>query len=124
MRKSKNYYLTDTEFEVMEKIWQFEDGIRQCSLLELFLQEGKEWKRQTLNTFLSRLEEKGLVERKDHIVRPLCSKEELGHCQTQRIIDSLYDGKLSNLVLAFSEAGDLSDKEAERLLEMIRQKKK
>ena len=55
------YSMTEAESEVMEKLWDQEESIKQSHLLTLFEEDGKEWKRQTLNTFLSRLEEKGFV---------------------------------------------------------------
>ena len=59
----KIYDMSAAEMEVMEKLWEYEEGIKQAELLALFEEDGKEWKRQTLNTFLSRLENKGLVKR-------------------------------------------------------------
>ena len=57
----RNYRVSDSEMEVMKMLWRQKEGIKQSQLLDLFTKEGKEWKRQTLNTFLSRLETKGLV---------------------------------------------------------------
>ena len=48
------YDISDAEMEVMEKLWEQSDGIKQSELLALFKADGKEWKRQTLNTFLVR----------------------------------------------------------------------
>ena len=53
------YSLSDTEQEIMEVLWEKGDSIKTRQLLELFNERGKDWKRQTLNTFLSRLEEMG-----------------------------------------------------------------
>ena len=57
------YSISDAEREVLEMLWKQEGGVKQSQLLAMFEKEGKEWKRQTLNTFLARLEEKGLVKR-------------------------------------------------------------
>lgn len=71
----KNFYnISEAEQEVMEKLWDQEDSIRQSQLLALFEADGKEWKRQTLNTFLSRLEDKGLVERENRLVKAVYSR--------------------------------------------------
>ena len=94
------FHITDSEYEVMEMVW----------------------KRQTLNTFLSRLEEKGLVEREKRIVKPLYSREQYHHLQLKETIDQVYNGRLSNLVLAFTRQEALDKEEAERLLRIIQQK--
>ena len=65
----RNYRVSDSEMEVMKMLWRQKEGIKQSQLLDLFTKEGKEWKRQTLNTFLSRLETKGLVIRERGLVR-------------------------------------------------------
>ncbi len=119
-----SYHITKTEYEVMETLWKHEEGIRQPALLEIFHSEGKEWKRQTLNTFLTRLADRGMVKREHRIVKPAISREAFAHSRAQEVVDTMYDGKLSNLVLAFSETGGLSDEEADRLLELIQQRKK
>lgn len=49
------YSMTEAESEVMEKLWDQEESIKQSHLLTLFEEDGKEWKRQTLNTRLSKL---------------------------------------------------------------------
>lgn len=51
----KNYSMSDAESEVMEKLWEQTESIKQSTLLALFTEDGKAWKRQTLNTFLERL---------------------------------------------------------------------
>ena len=66
--KSK-YNVTEAEWEVLKMLWRQETGIRQPQLLELFEKEGKQWKRQTLNTFLTRLESKELVKREGGLWR-------------------------------------------------------
>ena len=115
--KSK-YYMADSEREVMEMLWKQPEEIKQSALLELFQEEGKEWKRQTLNTFLSRLEEKGLVVRKSRMVKAACTEADLNQLMMQEAIDNLYGGKLSNLVLAFAEKKAVHSEDAKALMEI------
>lgn len=93
--------VSEAEMEVMEKLWDQKGGIRQSQLLALFEADGKAWKRQTLNTFLSRLENKGLVKRENRRVESLYSREEYGNMQMKAAIDRMYGGKLSNFLVAF-----------------------
>lgn len=115
--KSK-YYMADSEREVMEMLWKQPEEIKQSALLELFQAEGKQWKRQTLNTFLSRLEEKGLVVRKSRMVKAACTEADLNQLMMQEAIDNLYGGKLSNLVLAFAEKKAVHSEDAKALMEI------
>lgn len=115
----KIYSASEAELEVLEKLWDLEDGIKQSRLLALFEADGKEWKRQTLNTFLSRLEEKGLVKRENRIVRPTGSREEYHYQQIQHAIDTMYDGQLSKLVAAFIKMNNVNESETKEMLRLL-----
>ena len=114
-----NYKLTDSEREVMEKIWMHSDGIRQSELLAEFNEEGIDWKRQTLNTFITHLEEKGLIEREKRIVYPLLTKQEYINYNVIEMIEDAYDGMISNLVTAFSSKKKLSEKDIKHLKDLL-----
>ena len=115
----RNYYMSDAESEVMEKLWEQTESIKQSALLALFVEEGKAWKRQTLNTFLERLEKKGLVERENRMVKAVYSKEEYNLMQMKEAIDHMYGGKLSNFVAAFAKKNAIDEKEAETLINIL-----
>ena len=114
--------VSEAEMEVMEKLWDQEGAIRQSQLLALFEADGKSWKRQTLNTFLSRLESKGLVKRENRLVEPLYGREEYGNIQVKAAIDRMYGGKLSNFVAAFVKDNAIDDSEAEELIRILEKK--
>lgn len=116
--KSK-YNVTEAEWEVLKMLWKQEAGIRQPQLLELFEKEGKQWKRQTLNTFLARLEEKALVKREKGLVWAVYGKEEFSYLLMKEGIDQLYQGKISQFVAAFSQRKALKEEDEKELLEII-----
>ena len=61
--------LSQTEHEIMEFFWDAQKEYDFKELMQHFNEEGgKEWKKQTLNTFLSRLLDKGLLERKKSLL--------------------------------------------------------
>lgn len=97
----KDVSMSEAEMEVMEKLWGSGRGIRQSQLLTILEADGKTWKRQTLNTFLSRLENKGLVKRENRLVEPVYSREEYANIQVKATIDRMYGGKLSDFIAAF-----------------------
>ena len=111
--------MSDAESEVMEKLWEQTESIKQSALLALFAEEGKSWKRQTLNTFLERLEKKGLVERENRMVKAVYNKEEYHLMQMKESIDSMYGGKLSNFVAAFAKKNAIDENEAETLMNIL-----
>lgn len=111
--------LSMAEQEVMEKLWEQEESIKQSRLLALFEEDGREWKRQTLNTFLSRLEEKGLVERKDRMVKAVYSREEYNCMQMKMAIDHMYEGRLSNFMAAFVKKNKINESEAKELIRIL-----
>ena len=82
--------VTESELKVMEKLWDQEGAIKQSQLLALFETDGKAWKRQTLNTFLSRLENKGMVKRENRMVEPLYSKKEYYSIQAKAAIERMH----------------------------------
>lgn len=117
------YYIPESERMVMEKLWKMPEGVKQPELLGIFNEEGIPWKRQTLNTFISRLEGKGLVHRQNGVVA--ASYDEAGYncLQMKDAIDRLYGGKLTNFVAAFSRENMLSREDEDELLRMLEQKK-
>ena len=116
--KSK-YNVTEAEWEVLKMLWKQETGIRQPQLLELFEKEGKQWKRQTLNTFLARLEEKALVKREKGLVWAVYGEEEFSYLLMKEGIEQLYQGKISQFVAAFSQRNALDQEDEKELLEII-----
>ena len=58
-------HLSKTEYRIMEYFWSTGEKYTFGELMKYFNEEeDKNWKKQTLNTFLSRLIDKGLLERK------------------------------------------------------------
>lgn len=110
--------LSEAELEVMEMLWDQEGAIKQSQLLALFEEGGKVWKRQTLNTFLSRLEDKGLVKRENRMVETVYSRKTYYNMQMKTAIDQMYGGKLSNLIAAFAKE-NVSEKEINGLAHFI-----
>lgn len=117
------YNLPDAEYEVLEMLWKCGNEIKQTELLKEFERAGKDWKRQTLNTLITRLEEKGLIERENRIVKALMTREEFNHMQMKEDIEHMYGGKLSSFLAAFAGQETISREEAEEILRILEQSK-
>lgn len=107
--------ITEAEQEVMEVLWRDSEAVQTRELLELMKERGKNWKRQTLNTLLFRLEEKGVVSRKRAYVQAAVSREKLLQMQTQEILDEGYGGKAGNFFAALTGNQNLTAEDLGRL---------
>ena len=117
-----NHKITGAEREVMEVLWQRTEPMQTRELLEEMKERGKKWKRQTLNTLLFRLEEKGIVSRKRAYEAAL-SQEELLQVQTQELLDDFYGGEYGNFFAALTGNKEI-DSESKRLLDGLMKKLK
>lgn len=107
--------ITDAEREVMEVLWRDSEAVQTRVLLELMKEKGKNWKRQTLNTILFRLEERGIVSRKRAYVQAAMSREALLQAQTREILEEYYGGKAGNFFAALIGNPNLTPEDIGRL---------
>lgn len=116
--------ITDAEREVMEVLWKDSEAVQTRVLLDLMAERGKNWKRQTLNTLLFRLEEKGIVSRKRAYVQAAMTREELLQAQAQEILDECYGGKAGNFFAALTGNANLTAEDRGRLDALLEELKK
>ena len=58
------YNLTKSEEEIMELLWETDRKMSSKEILDHFNEHcGKDWKKQTLNTFLAKLLQAGFIDR-------------------------------------------------------------
>ena len=114
-----SYKLADAEREILEVLWEHTEPLQTKDLLELVNQRGRNWKRQTLNTLLFRLEKKGMVSRKYAYVQAALSEKELRQKQTQEILDDFYGGKLGDFCAALVGDTKIRKEDAEELNALI-----
>lgn len=120
----KNYGLTKTEMELMDIFWESGRSYGFKELLEYAHETlGKEWKKQTLSTYLTKLQRMGLLDvdasSKNYIYSALCSKEEYIHQWTEKLVKTTFDNSISKFVFAFTGGKKLSKEEAEELRKLI-----
>lgn len=114
-----SYKLADAEQEVMQALWERGEAVSTGDLLELMNARGKKWKRQTLNTLLARLEEKGVVSRRRAFVEARISEQDLLKLQTKEILDNFYGGELKNFCAALIGNASLNDDDVDSLNALI-----
>ena len=115
----EQFHLAETEYMIMEKLWSNGAAIKQTDLLSYFKMIGKDWSRQTLNTLVSRLEERGFVKRENRFVEATMSRQEFGFQIMKEAVDNFYDGNPDKLLASLAEKKRISPEQAKRLHEMV-----
>ena len=114
------YELSRTEEQIMELLWENNRPMKTGEIMDYFTQnKGKDWKRQTLNTLLIRLEDKEVIERRRGIVEAKYTKKQLEHIECKDFVKNKFGSKLSNFVLAFTGGEQISKQEADDLIQLI-----
>ncbi|OXM17064.1 BlaI/MecI/CopY family transcriptional regulator [Paenibacillus herberti] len=118
--------LSDTELVLMEAIWECTSPVTSTELLRLFSQKGREWKGQTISTFLSRLVDKGALTATRHgrtnSYVPRISREDYKLAETQHVLDGLYKGSVKNLISALYDGDKLSDSDIAEIKQWFSEK--
>ena len=98
--------LPDTELEVMKALWATGPDTPRATLEDRLSPFG--WAANTINTYLSRLAEKGFVAvrraGKSNLYTPLVSREEYLSFDSRAVLDRLY-GSPRNFVAALAREG-------------------
>ena len=112
--------LPDTELEVMKALWQSGPDTPRAALEEAL--SGHNWASNTVNTYLSRLSDKGFVsckkQGKANLYTPLVSQEDYLSFESKNIFRLLYGGSPKNFVAALVKDG-LSHREVDELRSLL-----
>lgn len=116
--------LTNCETLVMKVIWNSEEAL---SIQEITNAVNtayqKEWKVQTVSTFLSKMVKKGYLnmQRKGRyfFYYPLITEEEYGRKEIKRCVDFWGKGKLACLMASFTEVQKLTEEDKEQIRSLL-----
>lgn len=117
--------ISSAEWEVMNVVW----SKHPIAASEVFaaLPAEREWKLKTVNTFLARLVEKGVLgverEGKANVYRPLLKREECVEAEGDSFLQRVFQGAAGSLVVHFCERADLSRDEIAELEAILKAKK-
>lgn len=123
--ENKQLELTRGEEEIMQILWRLGDAV----VNEIIACTNEPHpKYTTVATFLKILENKGFVghnaEGKSHRYHPLVSREEYARGVMSSVLTSYFGGSLAQMVSFFSRHEDISVKEMEEILEIMRNARK
>ena len=112
--------LTDAEWAVMEALWSAE----RMTLSEAVnaLRPVKGWNKNTVFTYLTRMEHKGLVALDRTHDRPYAaavSREVCAREERDDLLSRVYGGATGDLIAAFLKESAISKEEVERLKQML-----
>lgn len=117
--------ISNAEWEVMSVVWE-KTAITATELFES-LPPGHGWKQKTVNTFLTRLVEKGVlaVDRRDKafVYTARLPREQCIQSESASFLDRVFRGATGDLVKHFCAQGDLSADEIRELEKLLKSRK-
>ena len=114
------YELSRTEEQIMDFLWMNNRPVKTCEIMDYFTEnKGKEWKRQTLNTLLIRLEEKGVIIRRRGIVEAKYTRADLEHMECRDFVKTKFQNSLSKFMVAFTGGDRITEKDASEMIDVI-----
>src|SRR5215207_5567958 len=118
--------ISPAEWEVLNVLWDRAPATA-ADVFEALPQD-KEWHTKTVNTFLARLVEKGVLQvRRDgrsNVYIPLKTREQCVEAEGESFLNRVFRGAFGPMLLHFVEKADLSPVEISELERLLREKKK
>ena len=117
--------ISDSELEILEVLWGKGGPMTFGELLKGFnAKTGRDWKKQTLGTFLTRMQYKGQVEafggtRKQY--QPCISREKYVKEVSRKFLDKYYEGSFAEMFAALSGGDELDRDKSGELRRMLRE---
>lgn len=112
--------LTDAQWSVLSVLWSGERFA--LSEVTQALKEEKNWSRNTVHTYLTRMAAKGLVTIDHAQDRPYAAavdREDCARAERQDLLNRVYGGAAGELMAAFLKESRMSEKEVERLRKLL-----
>lgn len=123
MKKGRK--ISDAEWEVMKVLWDHEPMTSMEVLARL---PHDQWKQKTVNTFLARLEGKGIVaserEGRANVYRSLLSESECRREESRHFVAKVFRGEVAPMMLHFLENEELSDEDIAELKRLLEKKER
>lgn len=116
--------ISDAELEVLKVIWQ----LKESTSLEIIEQlQHCNWNANTVRTLINRLIAKkaiGISKKtgKTYKYVPLVNEKFYKQKRSKQFIDQIYNGSVTDMLLNFVEAGELSRNELEKMIGLFDKK--
>ncbi len=113
--------LSDREWTVLNALW--ESGGAELGALVNLLHPHTAWSRNTVLTYLTRMEAKGLVRiDKDvnpHVYHAVLDRESCQQQERQSFLHRVYSGSAGDLIAAFLKEEPISQEERDKLRKLL-----
>ena len=116
-----NYTLSKTEQEILELLWDKNQWMSGANFWEYFNENGKKCKRSTVNTYLARMTEKGLLIKNGTKYIYAYGRKEFEEHRAVEILDGLFNGSLKKFVIALGGGKRISHEEEEEVRKYLDQ---
>lgn len=111
--------MSDSEKEIMKLIWDHGGAMTISELLDQIERAGRDWKRTTVRTFISRLIDKGMLisqkEGRGALYVARISEEEYLKTQSVQFVNQVFGGNVSTLLTSLFGQQCLESKDIEEL---------
>ena len=116
--------MTECELLVMKVIWKSDDVLSLQEITERVNRDYKKnWKPQTVSTFLGRIVRRGYLsmERRGRVFyyHPLMTEDEYGKNEILKCVDFWSNGRADSFLSAFIEERKLTDEEKKRIRSLL-----
>ena len=114
------YKLTDAEWAVLEALWEAPGA--PLGELVAALRPAKNWSRNTVHTYLTRMAGKGMVDIEKGQPRPYSaavSRERCARDERAELLGKVYGGAAGDLIAAFLKETHISGEERDRLRRLL-----
>ena len=117
--------ISESELEIMKVLWS-KSFLSSNEIINL-LEHKVNWSGQTIKTFLNRLLNKEVIgfkkEGRNYLYYPLISYEDYIKVENKSFLERIYNGALDMLFSKFIEEEDLTEKDIEKLENILKEKK-
>lgn len=115
------FQLNPTETVIMELFWEKDTWLSGADVWRYFNTCIKKSERSTVNTFLSRMEEKGLLIKQNRKYKYAYTRQELETKKAEEVLATMYDGSLSKFLVALGGSKKMSQEEMKELNDYLEQ---
>ena len=114
-----DYKISDSEWPVLQLLWE-NGSMTQPQMMQKL---SRDWNKNTVHTFLARLEKKGLVTIdktcNPHQYTAAVKQEDCVYQEKQSFLNKVYQGSVGKLISSFLQDGALSQQEIAELRTLL-----
>lgn len=116
--------LTENEMQILDIFWTKKQWLSGAKVWEHLNANGKNWERSTVNTYLTRMAEKGYLIKEGTKYQYALSKLEFKKKKAQKLLNSFFNGSVTEMLVALTGGEKISDEEARGLQRFLEEQER